>query len=151
MCCCHPVCVAVTPCVLCVVLCSRSAGEDATPENKAVQQSLAAMLTPYLYQQISKMSTREVCCIILFNAPLTTWCAVGPETVKQQHRKSLSNLGQSYQSRTYQFSRDTTKHDKNCNTIISHLNSIYVLHFTTRESVTLHLVMTFSLTYSKMS
>ena len=73
--------------------CSCVAGDDATPDNKAVQQSLAAMLTPYLYQQISKMNTREVSPIILSNAPLKTRCSTDIKATKQQHRESLSNLG----------------------------------------------------------
>lgn len=85
-------CVAVTVSV-CYLSCSCLAGDDATPDNKAVQQSLAAMLTPYLYQQISKISTREVSRAILFNAPLTTKFSIDLKAVKQQHRKSLSDLG----------------------------------------------------------
>ena len=73
--------------------CSRVAGEDATPENKAVQQSLAAMLTPYLYQQISKMSTREVSAIVLPKCPLTMRCPTDTKTIEQQYRESISDLG----------------------------------------------------------
>ena len=49
--------------------CLCVAGDDATPDNKAVQQSLAAMLTPYLYRQISKMTTREVSKLFLLMLP----------------------------------------------------------------------------------
>jgi len=41
-------------------VCCCLAGDDATPENKSVQQALSAMLTPYLFKQISLMTTREV-------------------------------------------------------------------------------------------
>ena len=80
-------CVSVDVChhhpSVCHMSCSYVAGDDATPDNKAVQQSLAAMLTPYLYRQISKMSTREVNNVIPINAPLTTWYPIDSETVKQ--------------------------------------------------------------------
>ena len=87
------VCMSLLPPPLCHMSCSCVAGDNATPDNKAVQQSLSAMLTPYLYQQISKMGTREVSPIVLSNAPLTTRCSTDIKAIEQQHRESLSDLG----------------------------------------------------------
>ena len=130
-------------------MCSCVAGDDATPENKAVQQSLSAMLTRYLYRQISKMTTREVKFYFFLMLP--------PLTKLVQILKMLnSNTENPYliwdnRTRAELNHFLETQQQSMIRTVIFCYLELYFMLSIVRENVTNRLVVTFILTYSKMS
>ena len=74
----------------CEALACLAGFREQTPDNDGVQNSLRALLTPYVCKLMRTTSNDEVCFLIYYFLIIF----IGPKSFEQQYRKSIPYLGQ---------------------------------------------------------